>query len=152
MSTSGNEVSDWRQTYGPERMLVLLGLDVLHNFRNDYADWTNSIANLIQLSWTSFVQAGDLSIGVIVARFADIINSLLTRGVSAKETLMDVFAAIRNIFDGALQSTTNAWRASELFEMMRGRDTSETSEASSEVFSYLSIKYIQLVISDFLLK
>ena len=80
------------------RSLMLLGLQCLQDFREDYTYWTNSIANLMQLSWTSFVQAGDMSIEVIVSRLEEIFNSLLSRGVSATETLMDVFAAILSIF------------------------------------------------------
>ena len=124
-----NEVSVWTN-YNP---LILMGLAGLQTFRNDYTYWTNSIANLMQLFWTVFVQAGDMSINVILSRFEEIINSLLTRGVSARETLMDVFAVILRIFDGALQSTTNLWRASEIFELMYGgHDTSEVSGAPSE--------------------
>ena len=124
-----NEVSVWTN-YNP---LILMGLAGLQTFRNDYTYWTNSIANLMKLFWTCFVQAGYMSIDVIVSRFEEIINSLFTRGVSAIETLNDVFAVILTIFDGALQSTTNLWRASELYEMMYGEhDTSEASGASSE--------------------
>ena len=124
-----NEVSVWTN-YNP---LILMGLAGLQTFRNDYTYWTNSIANLMQLFWTCFVQAGYMSIDVIVSRFEEIINSLFTRGVSAIETLNDVFAVILTIFDGALQSTTNLWRASELYEMMYGgHGTSEASRASSE--------------------
>ena len=128
MQRRGNEVSLGTNSYNP---LILVGLAWLQAFHTDYTYWTNSIANLMQLSWTRFVQAGDMSIDVIISRFEEIINSLTTRGVSATETLKDVFAAILRIFAGALQSTTNLWRASELFEMMRGQDT---SEASSEAF------------------
>ena len=124
-----NEVSVWTN-YNP---LILMGLAGLQTFRNDYTYWTNSIANLMKLFWTCFVQAGYMSIDVIVSRFEEIINSLFTRGVSAIETLNDVFAVILTIFDGALQSTTNLWRASELYEMMYGgHDTYEASGASSE--------------------
>ena len=128
MQRRGNEVSLGTNSYNP---LILVGLAWLQAFHNDYTYWTDSIANLMQLSWTRFVQAGDMSIDVIISRYEEIINSLTTRGVSATETLKDVFAAILRIFAGALQSTTNLWRASELFEMMRGQDT---SEASSEAF------------------
>ena len=135
MQRRGNEVSLGTNSYNP---LILVGLAWLQAFHNDYTYWTDSIANLMQLSWTRFVQAGDMSIDVIISRYEEIINSLTTRGVSATETLKDVFAAILRIFAGALQSTTNLWRASELFEMMRGHDTSEasgtSSEASSEAF------------------
>ena len=107
---------------------MLLGLQCLQDFREDYTYWTNSIANLMQLFWTCFVQAGYMSIDVIFSRFEEIINSLLTRGVSARETFMDVFAVILRIFAGALQSTINLWRASEIFEMIYGgHDTSEAS-------------------------
>ena len=124
-----NEVSVWTN-YNP---LILMGLAGLQTFRNDYTYWTNSIANLMQLFWTCFVQAGYMSIDVIFSRFEEIINSLLTRGVSARETFMDVFAVILRIFAGALQSTINLWRASEIFEMIYGgHDTSEASGASSE--------------------
>ena len=129
MQRRGNEVSLGTNSYNP---LILVGLAWLQAFHNDYTYWTDSIANLMQLSWTRFVQAGDMSIDVIISRYEEIINSLTTRGVSATETLKDVFAAILRIFAGALQSTTNLWRASELFEMMRGHDTSEASETSSE--------------------
>ena len=115
------------------RSLMLLGLQSLQEFREDYTYWTNSIANLMKLFWTCFVQAGYMSIDVIFSRFEEIINSLLTRGVSARETFMDVFAVILRIFAGALQSTINLWRASEIFEMIYGgHDTSEASGASSE--------------------
>jgi hypothetical protein len=139
MPTSGfgNEVSV------AQRMLIILGLDYLRGFRNDYTNWTNFIANIAELCWTSFVQAGDMSLEVIASRFEEIIVSLLSRGVSARETLMDVFATICGIFEGALQSTTKLLRLSEVFEMMRGPvqlpseefiqdDTSEASVASSE--------------------
>ena len=96
------------------RMLIFLGLTVLRQFRNGYTYWTNFIANIGQVSWTTFVQAGDLSIEVISARFEEIINSFLSGGVSARETLMDVFATILRIFQGALQSTTNLLRESGL--------------------------------------
>ena len=132
MQRRGNEVSLGTNSYNP---LILVGLPWLQAFHNDYNYWTNSIANLMQLSWTRFVQAGDMSIDVIISRYEEIINSLTTRGVSATETLKDVFAAIVRIFAGALQSTTNLWRASELFEMMRGHDTSEASETSFEASS-----------------
>ena len=132
MQRRGNEVSLGTNSYNP---LILVGLPWLQAFHNDYNYWTNSIANLMQLSWTRFVQAGDMSIDVIISRFEEIINSLTTRGVSATETLKDVFTAILRIFAGALQSTTNLWRASELFEMMRGHDTSEASEISYEASS-----------------
>ena len=107
----GNEVSIGTNAL---RMLIFLGLDILHRFRNGYTYWTNFIANIGQLSWTTFIQAGDLSIEVICARFEEIINSLLSGGVSARETLMDVFATILRIFQGALQSTTNLLRESGL--------------------------------------
>ena len=107
----GNEVSIITLAL---RMLIFLGLAVLRQFRNGYTYWTNFIANIGQVSWTTFVQAGDLSIEVISARFEEIINSLLSGGVSARETLMDVFATILRIFQGALQSTTNLLRESGL--------------------------------------
>ena len=130
MQRRGNEVSLGTNSYNP---LILVGLAWLQAFHNDYNYWTNSIANLMQLSWTRFVQAGDMSIDVIISRFEEIMNSLTTRGVSATETLKDVFTAILRIFAGALQSTTNLWRASELYEMMYGgHDTYEASGASSE--------------------
>ena len=132
MQRRGNEVSLGTNSY--YNPLILVGLAWLQAFHTDYTYWTNSIANLMQLSWTRFVQAGDMSIDVIISRYEEIINSLTTRGVSATETLKDVFAAILRIFAGALQSTTNLWRASELFEMMRGHDTSDTSEASEASF------------------
>lgn len=145
MPTSGfgNEVSV------AQRMLIILGLDYLRGFRNDYTNWTNFIANIAELCWTSFVQAGDMSLEVIASRFEEIIVSLLSRGVSARETLMDVFATICGIFEGALQSTTKLLRLSEVFEMMRGPvqlpseefiqdDTSEASVASSEASSEAS--------------
>ena len=135
MQRRGNEVSLGTNSYNP---LILVGLAWLQAFHNDYNYWTNSIANLMQLSWTRFVQAGDMSIDVIISRFEEIMNSLTTRGVSATETLKDVFTAILRIFAGALQSTTNLWRASELFEMMRGHDTSEASGISSETSSEAS--------------
>ena len=130
MQRRGNEVSLGTNSFNP---LILVGLAWLQAFHNDYNYWTNSIANLMQLSWTRFVQAGDMSIDVIISRFEEIINSLLTRGVSARETLIDVSSVILRIFAGALQSTINSWRASELYEMMYGEhDTSEASGASSE--------------------
>ena len=109
----GNEVSIGTLTLAL-RMLIFLGLTVLRQFRNGYTYWTNFIANIGQVSWTTFVQAGDLSIEVISARFEEIINSFLSGGVSARETLMDVFATILRIFQGALQSTTNLLRESGL--------------------------------------
>ena len=107
----GNEVSIGTLAL---RMLIFLGLAVLRQFRNGYTYWTNFIANIGQLSWTTFVQAGDLSIEVISVRFEEIINSLLSGRVFARETLMDVFATILRIFEGALQSTTNLLRESGL--------------------------------------
>ena len=142
MPTSGNEASAGMNAM-MERMLLLFGLAVLRDFRDNYTWWTNFIANIVQLIWTSFVQAGDMSIEVIVSRLEEIINSLLSGGVSARETLMDVFWTICGIFEGALHSTTKLLRLSELFGMMRGPvqlpseeftqdDTSMASEASSE--------------------
>ena len=109
----GNEVSIGTLALAL-RMLIFLGLTVLRQFRNGYTYWTNFIANIGQVSWTTFVQAGDLSIEVISARFEEIINSFYSGGVSARETLMDVFATILRIFQGALQSTTNLLRESGL--------------------------------------
>ena len=135
MSGRGNEVSLGTNSYNP---LILVGLACLQTFHNDYTYWTNSIATLMQLFWTTFVAAGDLSIHVIFSRLEEIINSLITSGVSATETLKDVFAVIGKIFAGALQSTINLWKASELFEIMRGHDTTQASEASSEASSETS--------------
>ena len=107
----GNEVSICTNAI---QMLIALGLDVLRRFSNQYTYWTNFIANIGQLFWTTFIRAGDLSIEVICARFEEIINSLFSGGLSARETLMDVFATILRIFEGALQSTNNLLRESGL--------------------------------------
>ena len=124
----GNEVSIG--TYAIQ-MLIVLGLDVLRRFSNHYTYWTNFIANIGQLFWTTFIRAGDLSIEVICARFEEIINSLFSGGVSARETLMDVFATILRIFEGALQSTTNLLRESGLLPT-KELTQDDTLEAEAE--------------------
>jgi hypothetical protein len=93
-----------------QRMLITLGLAIIGAFSNEFTYWTNFIANIVQLSWTSFIRASNLSIEVIRTRLGEIINSLIFGGVSAGEILKDVFATICKIFQGALQLTIKLLR------------------------------------------
>ena len=86
-------------------MLITLGLAILGEISNEFTYWTNFIANIVQLSWTSFIQANLLSIEVIRARLGEIAG-----GVSSRETLKDVFETICKIFQEALQITIKLLR------------------------------------------
>ena len=105
--SSGDEVSldDGILNVFIQRMLMTLSLAILGGISTEFTYWTNFIANIVQLSWASFVQACKLSIEVIRARLGEI-----TGGVSARETLKDVFETISRIFQGALQLTIKLLR------------------------------------------
>ena len=76
-----------------QRMLITFGLSILRGFSNEFTYWSNFIANIIQCSWASFIQACNLSIEVIRARlgidFFRVVLGLgeIAGGVSAREIL-----------------------------------------------------------------
>ena len=100
--TSVDEVSldDGWLNASMKGMLITLGIAILDEISNEFTYWTNFISNIVQLSWASFIQASLLSIEAIRAILGEIAG-----GVSARETLKDVFETICRIFQGALPIT-----------------------------------------------